>query len=120
MDFTFSTINSGMGSLVLKDPRGATIKVPLTRIDDEVEKLGLPRVDFIKMDIEGAEREALAGAAGTLRRFKPTLALDSYHRPDDPVVLPRVIGAANPAYTVVCGPCERLDSSYQPHVLYYR
>ncbi len=120
MDFTISTQNSGMGSLVVKDQGTTTIPVPLTRIDNALASLHISRVDFIKMDIEGAEREALAGAAGTLRRFKPTLALDAYHRPDDSVVLPRIIQNANSGYSVVCGPCERTDNSYQPHVLYYR
>jgi FkbM family methyltransferase len=120
MDFAISKQNSGMGSLVLKDAGTTTIPVPLTRIDTILAALQIPRVDFIKMDIEGAEREALAGAANTLRQFKPTLALDAYHRPDDSVVLPRVILAANPAYTVTCGPCERTNTEYLPHVLYYR
>lgn len=120
MDFTISTQNSGMGSLVVHDQGTTTIPVPLIPIDTALAELHIPRVDFIKMDIEGAEREALAGAAQTLRQFKPTLALDSYHRPDDSVVLPRIILGANSGYSVVCGPCERTDDSYQPHVLYYR
>jgi hypothetical protein len=63
-------------------------------------------VNFIKMDIEGAEREALKGAADTLRRCKPHLMLDMYHRSDDEFVLPRVIAAANPAYRMACATCS--------------
>ena len=120
MDFAISRENSGMGSLLLKRSGSTTIPVLLTRIDTVLAELQIPRVDFIKMDIEGAEREALAGATRTLRQFKPALALDAYHRPDDPVVLPRVIFSANPAYTATCGPCERTDDGFRPHVLYYR
>lgn len=120
MNFTISNQNSGRGSLVIQGFGTTTIPVPLTRIDVALKDLGIERVDFIKMDIEGAEREALAGAAETLRRFKPTLALDAYHLPDDPTVLPRIILAANPAYTATCGPCERFVDAYKPHVLYYR
>jgi FkbM family methyltransferase len=119
LPFQVSTVNSGMGSLVFSDPKAETIQVPLDRIDKMVAEIGVPRVDFIKMDIEGAEREALAGASRTLARYKPTLALDSYHRPDDPQVLPRVIRAANPAYVTTCGPCKRTPDGYQPYVLYY-
>ena len=50
--------------------------------------VGVAKVDFIKMDIEGAERDALKGAAQTLKTYKPRLMLDMYHRPDDAVVLP--------------------------------
>jgi FkbM family methyltransferase len=45
-------------------------------LDDLVSRLSLPRVDWIKMDIEGAETEALVGAEATLRRFHPTLFIE--------------------------------------------
>jgi Methyltransferase FkbM domain len=60
--------------------------------------LKLPGVDFIKMDIEGAERHALAGASRLLATYKPRLAICIYHGPDDPEVVPRVIRAANGTY----------------------
>ena len=44
-----------------------------TSVDKLVDSLGLPRLDWIKIDIEGAEAEALKGAMKTLRRYKPTL-----------------------------------------------
>ncbi|MGC4052215.1 MAG: FkbM family methyltransferase [Paludibaculum sp.] len=119
MDFTISQQDSAMSTLVLKVAGAKTISVPLTRIDKALDELDIHRVDFIKMDIEGAEREALAGAAATLRRDKPILALDAYHRPDDREVLPKVIRAANPGYVQTCGPCERYEDAYKPHVFYF-
>jgi FkbM family methyltransferase len=73
----------------------------LTTIDRFVEETGLSRVDFIKADIEGAERLMLQGARETLKRFAPRLAICTYHLQDDPEVLEGLIKAANPAYTVV-------------------
>ncbi|MDR1740741.1 MAG: FkbM family methyltransferase [Synergistaceae bacterium] len=75
--------------------------VSITTIDDFVRENGLTRVDFIKADIEGYERNMLIGARETLRRFAPKLALCTYHLLDDPEVLEGIIKESNPAYRVV-------------------
>jgi FkbM family methyltransferase len=72
--------------------------VPLTTIDKLVIELGLSRVDFIKMDIEGAESNALMGAKQTLQQFKPRLAIAAYHRGDDKISIPDAVTSAEPAY----------------------
>ncbi len=93
--------NSARDSLFkLKGDGIDTIQVPLTTIDKLVAELQLDRVDFIKMDIEGAERNAVLGAKETLRRFKPRMALCVYHRPDDPVAIPRAVLDLAPGYHV--------------------
>ncbi|MGH9658129.1 MAG: FkbM family methyltransferase, partial [Bryobacteraceae bacterium] len=57
---------------IVEGPAGkGDILVPVTTIDRLAEELKLPRVDFIKMDIEGSERRALAGARTTIGKFKP-------------------------------------------------
>lgn len=81
------------------DPLGEETEV--TTVDDFVRENNLQRVDFIKADIEGAERKMLAGAKETLARYAPKLALCTYHNPDDPQVLEEMILEANPAYRVV-------------------
>ena len=112
------THNSGMSSII-HDDGGAAFQIEVTTIDEIVQSLGLPRVDFIKMDFEGAEREALKGATDTLRKFRPRMMLDAYHLADDPVVLPKVIRSANPAYREKCGPCEILSNTLLPHVIIF-
>lgn len=77
---------------------GAELKVQAVTIDAVAERLGLERIDFIKMDIEGSERHALKGAAKTLAKSKPRMALCVYHREDDPQVIPELVGELNPAY----------------------
>ncbi|MFI6373750.1 FkbM family methyltransferase [Streptomyces sp. NPDC050546] len=49
-------------------------------VDEVVAAAGLPRVDFVKADVEGAEPLVLAGAAGTLLRDRPTLLLEIEER----------------------------------------
>jgi hypothetical protein len=63
-----------------------------------IADLGVERVAFIKMDIEGAERLALAGARKILERFAPRMVLCIYHREDDPVVLPQLARELQPRY----------------------
>jgi FkbM family methyltransferase len=58
---------------------GDGVQVVSQSIDDFVSSNGLPKVDFIKMDIEGAEPEALIGAEHTIRTYRPQLAICVYH-----------------------------------------
>ncbi|NML37262.1 FkbM family methyltransferase [Chitinophaga sp. G-6-1-13] len=76
-------------------------EVSLTTLDDFVGTHGLSKIDFIKADIEGYERNLLKGARETLRTFAPKLSLCTYHYPDDPQVMAKIIHEANPAYTIV-------------------
>ena len=75
--------------------------VKVSTIDQFVSENQIRKVDFIKADIEGAERYMLKGATETLRRFAPKLAICTYHLKDDPQVLEGIIKEANPAYTIV-------------------
>ena len=43
----------------------------------------MPRVDYIKLDIEGAELDMLHGAAKLISRWKPKMAISAYHRRED-------------------------------------
>ena len=72
-------------------------------LDDFVKENNLGRVDFIKADIEGFERNMLQGAQDTLKNFAPKLALCTYHLPDDPEVMSNLIMQANPNYKIVFG-----------------
>lgn len=58
-------------------------------IDDVIDKND--RITFIKMDVEGAELEALKGAEKVIKRDKPKLAVCVYHKPEDMIVLPLYI-----------------------------
>lgn len=53
---------------------------------------------FIKMDIEGAEQEALKGCKKIIQDYKPKLAICIYHKPEDLFEIPIMIKEMNPEY----------------------
>ena len=57
-------------------------------IDDLVAQHALHRVDFIRLDVDGAEYEMLVGAHNTIRSYRPTLAVSLCHREQDIVTIP--------------------------------
>jgi FkbM family methyltransferase len=54
-------------------------EIELTTLDEMAEEFSLERVDFIKMDIEGAEQLAIRGADKLIRRHMPKWSISSYH-----------------------------------------
>jgi FkbM family methyltransferase len=112
--------NFAANSVVLR-PGSAhpSVQVPLTTIDKLVSELGLARVDFIKMDVEGAEGKAIAGARDTLTRFRPRLAITTEHKPEDEVAIPSAVRAVRPDYQMACGQCLEKAGHIRPDVLYF-
>lgn len=67
------------------------IEVSTITIDDLVKRKNIQKVDFIKMDIEGAEPFALKGAIESIKKFKPKLAISVYHSLTDFFEIPKII-----------------------------
>lgn len=65
-----------LGRLDHEVEAGAKELIQVTRLDDVVKENPLPRLDFIKIDVEGAELKLLQGATETLRRYRPVLLLE--------------------------------------------
>jgi FkbM family methyltransferase len=66
-----------------------------TRALDDLE---LERVNYIKLDIEGAESACLRGAANTIRRCRPKLGISIYHSMEDMIALPLLVREIEPGY----------------------
>jgi FkbM family methyltransferase len=79
---------NGPGSYVIENNQQERKRIETLSIDDFVSAEGIPRVNFIKMDIEGSELYALQGAEQTIRTFQPILAIALYHKEDDFAVIP--------------------------------
>ncbi|MDR0305565.1 MAG: FkbM family methyltransferase [Chitinispirillales bacterium] len=97
------SIHNGWGvanSIVINRSDNAET-ISITTLDEFVKENNISKVDFIKADIEGAERDMLKGAAWVLKNYAPKLAICTYHLPDDPQVLESIILEANPDYKIV-------------------
>lgn len=84
----------GMGSFA---GHGAD-SISVFALDDFVHRHSLPRVDFIKMDIEGSELKALEGGKKTIQKYRPDLAICIYHNVSDLWSIPLWIKEQVPEY----------------------
>ena len=110
--------NSARDSFVRPIENAQIIEVPLTTIDKMVNELRLPRVDFIKMDIEGAEQKAIVGAKDTIAKFRPRMALCIYHVQGDEKMVPQLVNEARSDYSV-SKTCLCAQDRIQPEVAFF-
>lgn len=73
-----------------------SVEIETTSIDIAIDT----KVDFIKLDIEGAELSALRGASNTIRRCRPKLAVCVYHKQSDFTEIPKYLLQLEPSYKV--------------------
>lgn len=80
--------------------------------------LNLERVDFVKMDIEGAELQAVEGALPILRRHRPRLAITTYHRSFHYAALAALLRAAGYRHVRPAGITDRHGGTFRPVMLH--
>ena len=80
-----------------------------------LDGLDIPAPTFIKLDVEGFEAKALAGARNIISAFKPKLAICAYHKPEDLIVLPQTIKELHPDYKLYL---RKHSYTYDDLVLY--
>jgi len=65
------------------------------------ELFQVQRIDFVKLDVEGAELLALRGGAEVIKRDHPRLAICSYHFPEHIWEIPFLIASMVPEYNII-------------------
>ena len=100
VDFYVSN-NTGSDGYLDSGNYKETISCYVTTIDEYIKENNIARVDFIKADIEGAERDMLVGAANTIKTFRPKLSLCTYHLHDDPKVIEEIIKNTCNSYNII-------------------
>ncbi|MDX2149236.1 MAG: FkbM family methyltransferase [Bryobacteraceae bacterium] len=116
--------NTNLNSVAMRERTETAQKplraaVPLARIDTVVQELGLATVDFIKMDVEGAEPKALAGARETIRRFRPRLSIATENEPGDVFDVPRIVRTFGLSYKELPGACRRVRAGVMRPEVYF-
>jgi FkbM family methyltransferase len=98
-DTEFAAVERGAASYLtnVKVDKNARVYKTIS-IDEFVLENNIERVNFIKLDIEGAELETLKGAVETIRRYKPQLAVCLYHKHSDFWEIPRFLKELVPDY----------------------
>lgn len=71
--------------------------VQIVSVDDLI---GDTRIDFIKMDIEGAEIDAVKGAQDTIKRCKPKIAIAVYHELENARRIKEMLKEFRPDYHI--------------------
>ncbi len=101
----------GPGSCVADE---GGMRVRSIALDDFVAEKNLQRVDFIKMDIEGAEPEALEGVWKSVEKFRPALAISIYHRCNQFIDIPffLVDKLKNYTFNLSCYSYEGLETVF--------
>jgi FkbM family methyltransferase len=103
IDFTDNITNPGASRIgqsadAEADKTANTYPVRLTTLDAMVDELKLTRLDFIKCDAEGYDLDVLRGAMKTVARFRPKLALCTYHKHDHFAEMKKLLGGLG--YTI--------------------
>lgn len=91
---TFRFVEAGEGSRIDKEA-DCVSEIRTISID---EVLAGETATYIKMDVEGAEINALRGAKQTITKYKPKLAISVYHKRDDIWEIPKLLLQYNPEY----------------------
>ena len=89
------TADGSAGSRVAS---GGAIEIECRTLDRALA--GGPAPTLIKMDIEGAEVQAIPGAAEIIRRHRPILAVCAYHRCEHLWIIPQLLKQADPGYEI--------------------
>ena len=83
------------GSTSSKIDSDGEVKIEVDTLDNLVNGAA---VTFIKMDIEGAELNALKGAENTIKKYKPRLAICVYHKKEDLLTISKYIKSLHEDY----------------------
>lgn len=87
----FNSIGQGSHVVDGRNEAANIVTCHMVSIDAMVKEYSLDKVDLIKLDVEGAEKEAIMGGLKTIARHRPRMLISVYHKPNDLFELPLLI-----------------------------
>jgi FkbM family methyltransferase len=93
-----SLSGSGIGTVIVPDQTGSVI---ITTVDELIIHQERP-LSYLKADLEGYERAMLAGARESIIRYRPKIAITTYHRQDDHKFFMSFLESLNLGYQFRC------------------
>jgi FkbM family methyltransferase len=93
-----ATVRDELAKVHSWDQTDQALELRTESIDELAIGGAIERVDFLKVDVEGADLGVLQGAAETIRRDSPRLAIACYHKPDDLVQIPDFVASLGVEY----------------------
>ena len=73
-----SSVDAKLGDAIRRSGEVVEEEISIITLDEEIAEAGLAPPDFVKIDIEGWEIEALRGAKSTLLKYRPALFLEMH------------------------------------------
>ncbi len=73
-------------------------EVSMTTLDKFIGENNIKKVDFIKIDAEGYEKQIIKGAREVIKKFSPVIACSAYHLKNDETEIPKLVLSINKNY----------------------
>jgi FkbM family methyltransferase len=85
-------------------------KVPIVKLDDDVQE----GMTFLKIDVEGLDKEAIIGAENHIKKNHPKIHIDTYHKLVDVFEVPLLIHSIDPTYNFYL----RISNSFEKRLMF--
>lgn len=107
----FNVDDFKMGIRIGEEKAAQTQIIEVRTIDTILKEIG--SIDFIKMDIEGEEINALQGAVNSIKKFAPDVMISAYHKFEHILEIPQFLKGVNPNYKIYMGHAPNVSTEIE-------
>lgn len=100
-----------MGIRIGEETDAKTELVEVKTIDNVLREC--ESINFIKMDIEGEEINALQGAINIIKKFAPDVIISAYHKFEHILEIPQFLKSVNPNYKLYVGHAPNVSTEIE-------